>query len=65
MPKGHWIGSGQFLESIEKPLGNALKMPNSCLQPIGEKIELPGGYWEKRGNFHPFFLKCRVSVYID
>ncbi len=23
MPKGYWIASGQFLESIGKPLGNA------------------------------------------
>jgi hypothetical protein len=23
MPKGYWIASGQFLEGIKKPLGNA------------------------------------------
>ncbi len=39
------------------------KCPNSRLQPIGEKAELP--YWQKPGNFHPFFQKHCVSIYID
>jgi hypothetical protein len=25
---------------------------------------LPSGYWQKRGNFHPFSMKQYVSVYI-
>jgi hypothetical protein len=40
-------------------------MPKFHLQPIGEKAELPSGYWQKCGNFHPFFLKRRFSVYIN
>jgi hypothetical protein len=40
------------------------KCPNTRLQPIGEKVELPSGYWQQRGTFYPFYLKRRVSVYI-
>jgi hypothetical protein len=42
----------------------AEKCPNSSHQPIGDKAALLSGYWLKRGNFHPFSLKCLVSVYI-
>jgi hypothetical protein len=42
----------------------ARKRPNSRCHPIGEEIDLPSGYWQKRGNFHPFSMKQYVSVYI-
>jgi hypothetical protein len=32
--------------------------------PIGEDIELPSGYWQKRGNFHPFSMKQCVCFHI-
>jgi hypothetical protein len=57
MPKGYWKASGKFLKGVGKPLGNAQI-------PIGEEIELPSSYWQKRGNFHPFSMKQYVSVYI-
>jgi hypothetical protein len=31
------------------------EMPKLRLQPIGDKAELPSGYQQKGGNFHPFF----------
>jgi hypothetical protein len=58
MPKGYWKASGKFLKGIGKPLGNAQ------ITAVIQKIELPNGYWQKRGNFHPFSMKQYVSVYI-
>jgi hypothetical protein len=40
------------------------KYQNTHCQTTGEEVELPRGFWQKRGNFHPFSLKCCVSVYI-
>jgi hypothetical protein len=60
MPKDYWIASEQFLNGVGKPLANVQKNH----KPIGEKAELLSGYWQKRGNFHPFSLKCHISVYI-
>jgi hypothetical protein len=51
MSKVYWIGSGQFLEGIGKPLGNAQISPSAK----GEKIKLPRSYWQICSNFHPFF----------
>ncbi len=31
-------------------------------QPIGDKTELPSGYWQKRGKIYPFSLKHCISV---
>jgi hypothetical protein len=35
--------------------------PLAKAQPIGEKAELPSGYRQKRGNFHPFSPKRSIS----
>ncbi len=48
--KGRWRATGKCLN-------------NTC-QPIGEKAELQSSNRQKRGNFHPFSPKRRVSVYI-
>jgi hypothetical protein len=40
------------------------KCPNTCNQPIGEEGEFPSAIGKKRGDFHPFSLKGRVSVFI-
>jgi hypothetical protein len=61
VPKGYWAASGNFLKGIGKPLG---KCPNTSNQPTGQEGEFPSGYWQKRGNFHPFSLKGGVSVHI-
>jgi hypothetical protein len=58
MPKGYWKTSRQFFKGIGKPLGNA-QIP--IVSKIGEEAELPSGYWQKCGNFHPFSLKRCVS----
>jgi hypothetical protein len=50
-----------FFTGYRKAAG---KCPNTSCQPIGEEAELPTGYWQKRGNFHPCSLKRCVSVYI-
>jgi hypothetical protein len=62
MPKGFFLGSlWEIPKGYRKAAG---KFPNTCKQPIGEKGEFPSGYWQKRGNFHPFSLKGSVSVHI-
>jgi hypothetical protein len=33
-------------------------------QPIGWKAQLPSRYQQNRGNFHPFSLKCFISVHV-
>jgi hypothetical protein len=40
------------------------EMPKYCHQPIGKEVQLPSGYWQKRGNFCLFPLNWCVSVYI-
>jgi hypothetical protein len=53
-----------FFAILRGYLKAAGKCPNSSHQPIGDKAELPRGYWLKRGKFHPFSLKYLISVYI-
>jgi hypothetical protein len=60
MPKDYWIGSGQFLEGIGKPLGNA-QIPLSARMRRGRIAQR---LLAKHGNFHPFSLKQSVSVHI-
>jgi hypothetical protein len=48
-----------FLKGYGKATG---KCPNIRCPPIGREAELPIGYWQKHGNFHPFSLKHRISV---
>jgi hypothetical protein len=48
----YWIA---ILRGYRKAAG---KCPNSRLQPIGEKAELPSGYRQKHSNFHPFFSEA-------
>jgi hypothetical protein len=52
----------EILKRYRKAAG---KCPNTRHQPIGEEEEFPRGYWKKRGNFYPFSLKGRISVYIN
>jgi hypothetical protein len=51
----------EILKGYRKAAG---KCPNTRNQPIGEQAAFPSGYWQKRGNFHPFSLKDRISVHI-
>jgi hypothetical protein len=55
---------GSFWEILKGYRKAARKCPNTCNQPIGEEAEFPSGYWQKRGNFHPFSLKGRISAHI-
>ncbi len=50
--QGCWKASGQFSKGIGKLLGNAQIL--RC-QPDGQEIELPSGYWQKRGKFPSLF----------
>jgi hypothetical protein len=72
LPKGYRKDAGkcpkaigslwEILKGFRKAAG---KFTNYRYHPIGEEIELPSGYWQKCGNFHPFSMKQYVSVYID
>jgi hypothetical protein len=37
---------------------------NKAQQPIEDKAELPNRYWQKRGNFHPFFSEALHFCYM-
>jgi hypothetical protein len=56
------------LESLREILKGYRKAAGKCTNygyhPIGEEIELPSSYWQKRGNFHPFSMKQFVSFHI-
>jgi hypothetical protein len=67
-PSGFPIPFRNFPEAAQKPLGISQRysIPFSqysaaVQQPLRA---FPSGYWLKRGNFHPFSLKGRVSVNI-
>jgi hypothetical protein len=51
----------EILKGCKKAAG---KCPNTCNQPIGEEGEFPSGYRQERGNFHLFYLKGPISVFI-
>jgi hypothetical protein len=67
--KGYWKAAGKcpktigscwaILKGYRKAAG---KCPNTRYRPLGEEAELLSGYWQKRGNFHPFSLKHHISV---
>jgi hypothetical protein len=40
------------------------KCPNSRLKPIGEKVELPIGYWKKCGNIISILSFFRSAVFL-
>jgi hypothetical protein len=68
--KGYLKAAGRcpkLLESVwailEGYRQDAEKCPNTRRLPIGEKVELPSGYWQKHCNFYPFSPKRRVYVY--
>jgi hypothetical protein len=60
MPKGYWKALGNS-KGYRKAAG---KSPNSRCHPIGEETELPSGYGQKCGYFHPFSMKKYISFYI-
>jgi hypothetical protein len=60
--KGYRKAAGKCPKAIGQPLENSQRVLESCWK-CPNKAEVPSSYWQKGGNFHPFFLKRCIFVH--